>query len=116
VYGAEDEFWTLAKQPNMRATESGRRLLSQLARELLLLQASDWQFLITTWAARDYAEARVAEHYATFTRLAQMLHHVASGGTMPAGDEEFLAAREAQNFVFPDVLTHVVEASRTTAA
>ncbi|HLQ63847.1 MAG TPA: 1,4-alpha-glucan branching protein domain-containing protein [bacterium] len=116
VYGAEDEFWTLAKQPNMRASESGRRLLSQLARELLLLQASDWQFLITTWAARDYAEARVAEHYATFTRLAQMLHHVASGGTMPAGDEEFLAAREAQNFVFPDVLTHVVEASRTTAA
>ena len=32
------------------------RVLAQLARELLILQASDWQFLITTQAARDYAE------------------------------------------------------------
>jgi hypothetical protein len=72
--------------------------------------------LITTWAARDYSEARVAEHYATFIRLSQILRHVASGGALPSADEEFLAAREAQNFVFPDVLTHVVEASRAPAA
>jgi 1,4-alpha-glucan branching enzyme len=116
VYSAEEEFWTLAKQHGPHAAGPGRRLLAQLARELLLLQASDWQFLITTWAARDYAEARVAEHYATFTRLTQLLRHVAAGGTMPTADEEFLTAREAQNFLFPDVFTHVLEASRTPAA
>lgn len=116
VYAAEEEFWTVAKDPATRSTESGRRVLAQLARELLLLQASDWQFLITTWAARDYAEARVAEHYATFTRLIQVLRHIASGAAMASADAEFLAAREAQNFPFPDVLTHVMEASRTTAA
>jgi len=116
VYAAEDEFWTLARQPGTHTTEVARRTTSQLARELLLLQASDWQFLITTWAARDYAEARVAEHYATFTRLAQLLRRLLAGGTMQPADEEFLAAREAQNFLFPDILTQVVEACRAPAA
>src|SRR3989449_364807 len=116
IYAAEDEFWTLARQAGTHTVETARRTASQLARELLLLQASDWQFLITTWAARDYAEARVAEHYATFTRLAQLLRRLLAGGTMQPADEEFLAAREAQNFLFPDILTQVVEACRAPAA
>ena len=116
VYAAEDEFWTLARQAGAPAADTARRIVSQLARELLLLQASDWQFLITTWAARDYAEARVAEHHATFTRLAQLLRRLLAGGTMQPTDEEFLVAREAQNFLFPDILPHVVEACRAPAA
>ncbi|MDE3105896.1 MAG: DUF1957 domain-containing protein [Acidobacteriota bacterium] len=39
-----------------------RRILQQLCRELLLLQSSDWQFLITTGSARDYAELRFVTH------------------------------------------------------
>jgi len=116
IYGAEDEFWTLARQAGTYATEPARRVASQLARELLLMQASDWQFLITTWAARDYAEARIAEHHATFTRLAQALRRLLAGGTMPPAEEEFLAACEAQDFLFPDILSHVAEACRVPAA
>jgi len=116
VYGAEDEFWTLATQAAGRPAALPQRILAQLARELLLLQASDWQFLITTWAARDYAEARVAEHYAAFTRLAQVLRRALSAGTIDPADEEFLTGRETLNFVFPDVLSHVLEACRSPAA
>ena len=116
IYGAEDEFWTLARQAGTYATEQARRVASQLARELLLMQASDWQFLITTWAARDYAEARIAEHHATFTRLAQALRRLLAGGAMPPAEEEFLAACEAQDFLFPDILSHVAEACRVPAA
>ena len=116
IYGAEDEFWTLARQAGTYATEPARRVASQLARELLLMQASDWQFLITTWAARDYAEARIAEHHATFTRLAQALRRLLAGGAMPPAEEEFLAACEAQDFLFPDILSHVAEACRVPAA
>jgi 1,4-alpha-glucan branching enzyme len=83
------------------------RVLAQLARELLLLQASDWQFLITTWAARNYAETRFAEHYARFTRLAHLLRLVAEGQPIQDEDEQFLAAREAQDFVFPGILEQV---------
>src|SRR2546425_3405783 len=116
IYGAEDEFWTLARQAGTYATEPARRVASQLARELLLMQASDWQFLITTWAARDYAEARIAEHHATFTRLAQALRRLLAGGAMPPAEEEFLAACEAQDFLFRDILSHVAEACRVPAA
>jgi len=82
---------------------------------LLLLQASDWQFLITTWAARDYAEMRIDDHHTAFTRLAQTLRRSLAGGALPPADEELLTARETQNFLFPDVLTHVLEACGVSA-
>ena len=41
----------------------------QMARELLLLESSDWQFLITTAAARDYAEKRFHGHLHEFGEL-----------------------------------------------
>ena len=45
----------------------------QLARELLLLQSSDWQFLITTEQAREYATERFREHCARFDRIASAI-------------------------------------------
>lgn len=116
VYAAEDEFWRLAREVRERRDGPIRRILTQLARELLLLQASDWQFLITTWAARDYAEARVSDHHANFQRLAQLLQRAAAGGAVHPEDEEFLGAREGQNFLFADVAEHVAEACRVSAA
>jgi 1,4-alpha-glucan branching enzyme len=48
------------------------RLLAQAARELLLLQSSDWPFLVTTGQAADYATLRFTEHLAKFNRLAYL--------------------------------------------
>jgi 1,4-alpha-glucan branching enzyme len=47
-------------------------LLNQAARELLLLQSSDWPFLVTTGQAREYAIVRFNEHLERFNRLAEM--------------------------------------------
>ena len=49
------------------------RALNQLARENLLLQSSDWPFLITTWQAKDYATERFEEHVARFEKIADMI-------------------------------------------
>lgn len=49
------------------------RALNQLARENLLLQSSDWPFLITTWQARDYAADRFREHVERFETIADMI-------------------------------------------
>ena len=49
------------------------RALNQLARENLLLQSSDWPFLVTTWQARDYAKDRFKEHVARFETIADMI-------------------------------------------
>ncbi len=45
----------------------------QLARELLLLQASDWQFLMTTGQAREYAIERFNSHAERFDALANAI-------------------------------------------
>lgn len=42
----------------------------QLARELLLLQSSDWQFLMTTGQANEYAVERFNSHCARFDAIA----------------------------------------------
>ncbi len=108
AYAAEEDFWTLAGGVAWEDRPILRRILAQLARELLLLQASDWQFLITTLAARNYAESRFAEHYAHFTRLGHLFRRAAEGQSLQEGDEAFLAGREAQDFPFPDILDHVL--------
>jgi 1,4-alpha-glucan branching enzyme len=107
LYAAEEEFWTLADGIAWEGRPLLQRAMAQLARELLLLQASDWQFLITTWAARNYAEQRFSEHHAHFSRLANLVRRLAEGHPPASEDEPFLAAREAQDFPFPDVLEHV---------
>jgi 1,4-alpha-glucan branching enzyme len=51
------------------------RALNQLARENLLLQSSDWPFLITTWQAKDYATDRFREHVERFEKIAAMIEN-----------------------------------------
>jgi len=77
-----------------------RRILAQLARELLLLESSDWPFLITTRSARDYAEARVKEHIAAFDRLRTMLGRAKDGSSAP-DDGPWLAEMEKRDSPFP---------------
>jgi 1,4-alpha-glucan branching enzyme len=102
VYSAEAEWVELLRQGDGAGAEY-RRVLAQAARELLLLQASDWQFLITTWAARDYAERRVAEHYAEFKRLSEMARTLASGHPLSVEAADRLRRLEREDFCFPDL-------------
>jgi len=60
----------VASYPN--ATGALRQVLDQAARELLLLQSSDWPFLITTGQAGEYATLRFTQHLDRFNRLADM--------------------------------------------
>lgn len=80
-----------------------RKILKQLARELLLMQASDWQFLISTWSARDYAESRLTVHYESFTRLYNMVKTYGENRTVPQGNWEFLGRLETDDNLFPDI-------------
>jgi 1,4-alpha-glucan branching enzyme len=59
IYSIEEGAGKLARRPPQDKT----RALKQFVREKFLLESSDWPFLISTWAARDYAENRAAEHF-----------------------------------------------------
>jgi 1,4-alpha-glucan branching enzyme len=102
VYSAETEWAGLTKAGNHEPRDL-RRVLAQATRELLLLEASDWQFLITTGTARDYAERRVAEHYADFKRLSEMARRLHDGEPMSVEAAELLRRLEREDFCFPDL-------------
>ncbi len=51
------------------------RALKQLARELFLLQSSDWPFLVTTGQAKQYAIERFNGHVERFETIADMLRN-----------------------------------------
>src|SRR6266571_96205 len=103
LYDSEVEFWTLVHDNPQAAQGLVGRVLCQAARELLLMQASDWQFLITSWAARDYAEQRFIPHYADFKRLLEVVQHVRTRGELEQDDWIYLASKEQQDFLFPTV-------------
>lgn len=54
-------------------TDDERAVLNQAARELLLLESSDWPFLVTTGQAREYAIQRFSQHCERFDHLAKSL-------------------------------------------
>lgn len=70
------------------------RTLRQMMRELLLLEASDWPFLIHTGQAADYARERYREHARAFFALAEALR----AGRTP----EELESLEARDNPFPE--------------
>jgi len=78
-------------------------LLKQCGRSLFLLEASDWQFLISTFSARDYAELRLTVHNDDFRRLAAMTRRYASERNLPAEDWNFLHLCRERDDVFPDI-------------
>jgi len=103
VYKAEETMRALARDFAHSEDATLRRLLRQTARELLLLESSDWQFLISTWSARDYAELRLQEHRDVFTRLAALARQYAASGVLDAADLAFLETEERRDDLFPTI-------------
>ncbi len=79
------------------------RILKQAMRELLLLQASDWQFLIYTESAKDYAEQRFSYHHSDFNRLCDIFADYTETGIISENDERYLSETEKRNAVFAEI-------------
>ena len=80
-----------------------RKVLNQMGRELLLMESSDWQFLISTWSARDYAEMRFSEHYNDFKKLLRIVEVIVGGSEPTTGDWELVGDLEKKDTPFPDL-------------
>ncbi len=59
----------LAKN-NYVVNERGKRILQQMGRELLLMEGSDWPFLLYTKQAKEYSNQRFHNHHQRFQKLA----------------------------------------------
>jgi 1,4-alpha-glucan branching enzyme len=95
IHAAEGRFAAVIDRSG-NVSGSAERVLKQAARELLLLQSSDWPFLVTTGQAREYAVERFRRHLDNFSDLVQGLED-----GRPDGD---LADRlYERDKVFPDI-------------
>jgi len=117
LWPLEDRFWSVA--PQALAVPDSHALLAQAARELLLAQASDWQFIITTGAVADYGARRFSLHAGDAELLVGLLEETVRGAVIPAQARRIVEELQGRDAVFPDVLAQVagvVEHGRVGAA
>jgi 1,4-alpha-glucan branching enzyme len=79
-----------------------KRALNQAARELLLLQSSDWAFIMKTGTMVDYAVKRTKNHINRFNNLYEQIkyNHI---------DPSYLARLEERDNIFPEMDYHVYQ-------
>ncbi len=73
-----------------------KRVLNQMARELLLAESSDWAFIMKTGTMVQYAQRRTKEHIANFLRLYEDLQN-------NIYDFDFISLLESHNNIFPEI-------------
>jgi 1,4-alpha-glucan branching enzyme len=105
IHNAEKEIEDMTLKVSRRERQADDnaslrdRLLKQVAREALLLQSSDWPFLVTTEQARDYGERRFLEHKYRFERLA----HAVTEDVISPDIVNYLEQLESIDAVFPRI-------------
>ena len=93
-------------------------IAEQAARELLLAESSDWQFLISTWAARDYAETRFHDHISRFEKLVELAEKVYEGHSLAEEELQFFRECQKKDTPFPNLSLewwHSLEKNKTKA-
>lgn len=103
IYPDEVRMQGLAREFGHTTDERLKKILEQTARELLLLQASDWQFLISTFAARDYAELRLVNHHSDFTRLAGIAEIYGRTGMLSDEDWSYVEECNRRDSLFKEI-------------
>ncbi len=79
------------------------RILKQALREMMLMQASDWQFLIYTKSAKDYSEQRFSYHHSDFNKLCDLAEKYSDQGSLNDAEEKYLKETESRNSVFGEI-------------
>jgi 1,4-alpha-glucan branching enzyme len=103
IYPAEEAVRQIAEGRRWQTDPRAARLARQLCRELMLLESSDWQFLITTEHARDYAEKRFHTHLEQFQALLGVWRRYESTGELPPEAVHRLEEIEQRDSVFPNI-------------
>jgi len=113
IWVNDENYWTwkklypierkLRQMANEYADGPAKEVVLQAARELLLAESSDWQFLISTFSAKDYAEIRFADHVSRFERLAEIADRVHTGSQLTADERAFLLECQEKDAPFQDL-------------
>lgn len=83
------------------------RIVRQCGRELLLLQSSDWPFMIGTGSTPDHAEQRATLHYENFQYCRGLAERYLNGKGIVEEDWRRLTDLEMQDTLFADLDPHI---------
>jgi len=105
LWALEEAYWAVAPKA-LAGGPKPRAVLAQATRSMLLAQASDWQFIISTAEAADYANQRFDEHCGQAEDLVRVL----ASGKIDDATMQRVEALGAQDNLFPNVLRSIAEA------
>lgn len=91
------------KYPIVKMNQVQHRIALQALRELMLMQSSDWQFLIYTKSAQDYAEQRFTYHHSDFLRLCELIEKYKDINNILPEDLKYIEETEKRNAIFPEL-------------
>ena len=110
IWEIEDVFWGIAPRALERANLHD--VLAQAARSLLLLQSSDWQFIMSTGEVEDYAVRRFHGHADDARQLLAALAGALEGGD-PTGALAMAHELQQRDDVFRDIIPSIEAALHT---
>jgi 1,4-alpha-glucan branching enzyme len=102
-YRAEGRLLHLLYQLPWRTNQAVKEMLLRAARELLLLQASDWPFVVYTNGAVDYGIERLSLHATRFDRACYIAENVAAGKPLTELEKIQIAELDAHDSVFKEI-------------
>jgi 1,4-alpha-glucan branching enzyme len=100
---AENRLKALLPTLPWRTDPAVRQMLVRAARELLLLQASDWPFVVHSKGAVDYGIQRFSGHATRFDRATHIAERIAAGGELTEVEKIQIAEMDAHDLVFADL-------------
>ncbi len=107
IWAIEEDFWSVA--PDALARSDLHDILAQAARAMLLLQSSDWQFIMSTGEVQDYAIQRFHGHAADARELIAALRLGLSGRDTTRGHAIAAVQHERDN-LFTTILPSIAAA------
>ena len=102
-YRAEGQLLKLLHNLPWKSNEKVKQMLTRAARELLLLQASDWPFVIHSQGAVDYGIERISLHAVRFDRLCLIAEKLGNGKEIDELEKVQVAEADAHDSIFKDV-------------
>jgi 1,4-alpha-glucan branching enzyme len=102
IYDAEMDMAALAREWGSTDDPVLAKLVAQAGRELLLLQASDLPFLITTKSAAENAQWRIHCHHSDFKAVAELARRYGRHERLSDDDWVYFGELAQRNRLFPD--------------
>jgi 1,4-alpha-glucan branching enzyme len=102
-YRAEGRLLRSLHELPWRRMPSVKQNLERSARQMLLMQASDWPFIVHSGAAADYAIQRFSGHATRFDRMMAIASNAAAGRALGDLENVQIAEADAHDNIFQEI-------------